>query len=102
MSRGKGIIVGQVCPRIRLCPTCGRMRVHHPAGLYACPVPAEVTRALRRFRAAHGTRWKAKLLGVWQAACAAVPEPDRGPLQQARNLIGPANLYKIDLGPEGV
>lgn len=99
MGRGNGIINGRRCPKIQLCPTCGEMRVHHYAktgSLYDCPVPKEVTEALRRFAAENGPRWKSKLCDHWQKACADISDMDeRCLLQQARNMIGPRRLYKI-------
>lgn len=85
----RGIIHGRTAPPIQLCPTCGRMRVHHRAGLYTCPVPPAVTEALRAFAAGHGPRWKSKLCAMWERADGS-PE-----LIQARNMIGPTRLYKI-------
>jgi hypothetical protein len=87
------------CPNIQTCPTCGVMRIHHPGNrLYDCPIPVAVTDALRRFAAANGSRWKAKLCEAWEKACAGIGDMDeRTLLQQARNSIGPRNLYKIKL-----
>jgi hypothetical protein len=97
-SRGRGIIHGRRCPKIQNCPTCGRMRVHHPEGYYVCPVPKDVTEAIDRFRKANGTRWKSILCDHWQRACADLDEPDRQLLQWARNAIGPRRLYNLRFG----
>lgn len=92
-SRGRGIIRGRKCPRIQTCPTCGQMRVWHPGNdLYNCPTPKEAIEALRRYKAANGTRWKAKLKAAWKA------KEDLGPdLEKARVAIGPHRLHKITL-----
>lgn len=91
-SRGHGIIVGRRCPKIQLCPTCGRMRIFHPeAKLYQCPVPKEVIESLREYKRANGARWKAKLRELWTRG------EDEGLLRQARNMIGPRRIDKIKL-----
>lgn len=80
------------CPRIQLCPKCGRMKIHHPRGdLYDCPVPSEVIQRLREFKQANGIRWKAKLRALWTSG------QDEGLLRQARNMIGPSRIDKIAL-----
>lgn len=94
--RTRGMIVGRQNPPIQLCPTCGRMRIHHPdARLYDCPVPREVTAALKAYALANGVRWKAKLRALWDSG------QDEGPLRQARNLIGPTRIARIRLGLAG-
>ena len=92
-SRGRGIIVGRRCPQIQLCPACGRMKVHHPPGR-ECPVPVEVTEALRQFKAEHGRTWKSCLRLLWESGQFYSTE-----IQQARNLIGPTRIEKIKLNP---
>ena len=89
-------IFGRTAPKIQLCETCGRMRCHHQMGYYKCDLPADVIDALRRFKAANGPRWRAKLRGHWERACADLAEPDRQLLQQARNVIG-GRLAKVTL-----
>lgn len=90
-SRGRGLILGRRAPMLQLCPSCGRMRVHHPDGLYVCPVPDEVTAALRAFARERGTRWKSILCQMWERSAGS------SELLQARNFIGPTRLYKITL-----
>lgn len=85
-------IYGRTAPRIQLCETCGRMRVHHARGLYSCDVPPEVTSALRSFKASNGARWKSKLRDLWESG-----QNNDELLQQARNIIGPTRLDKIKL-----
>lgn len=98
MGRGHGIIRGRKCPSIQLCPTCGEMRAWHTGGLYVCPVPAEVTSSLQRFKDSNGRRWKSILRAHWENACQDVSDiNERSLLQQARNLIGPRRLDKITL-----
>ncbi len=85
-------IRGRTAPKIQLCPTCGRMRVFHTHGYYHCPTPVEVIDALRAWRREHGSRWKSTLCDAWTRG------DDLGQwLQQARNIIGPTRLYKLDL-----
>ena len=67
------------------------MRLHHPDGYYTCPVPDEVIEQLRQFKKEHGIRWKAKLIHLWGSG------KDEGLLRQARNMIGPGRLAKIDV-----
>jgi hypothetical protein len=83
----------RVCPKIQTCPRCGQMRVHHPNGYYECPVPREVTEALRQFRDDNGRRWKSKLRELWMQGA----DADDFLLRQARNMIGPTRLDKIEL-----
>ena len=90
VQKGRGIIVGRRCPKIQLCPTCGKMRCHHTRGLYVCEVPPEVTTALKEFARTHGLRWKSALRDAWMRGDDVGSE-----LQQARNLIGPTRLGKI-------
>lgn len=84
-------IHGRTAPKIQLCPTCGRMRVFHERGLYACPVPYEVTERLREFARENGRTWKARLRHLWTVG------QDEGLLRQARNMIGPTRIGKIKL-----
>lgn len=94
VSRGNGIIRGRKAPMIQSCPTCGQMRIHHPGNnLYACPVPVEVTTALREYAKANGKRWKSKLCGLWTKGDPTLTAQ----LQMARNMIGPRRLYVINL-----
>jgi hypothetical protein len=67
------------------------MRVWHQGGLYACPVPKEVIERLREYRLANGVRWKSKLRTLWTSG------EDEGLLRQARNMIGPRRIDKIEL-----
>jgi hypothetical protein len=70
------------------------MRIHHPnadINISACPVPDEVLIAIRQFRRENGKSWKAKLSAFWLSG------KDEGALRNARNMIGPSGLYKIDL-----
>jgi ribosomal protein L37E len=84
-------IIGRTAPKSQTCPRCGKMRVHHQSGLYVCSVPASVTERLRKYRDENGKAWKSKLLALWTSG------KDEGDLRNARNMIGPSNLYKIDL-----
>jgi hypothetical protein len=81
------------CPKIQTCPTCGRMRGHHQAGLYSCPVSKEVTDTVKAFASENGPRWRSKLCDMWANGS----DSDSPDLRQARNLIGPTNLYKITI-----
>jgi ribosomal protein L37AE/L43A len=89
-SRGKGIIVGRTHPASQLCPRCGRLRAHHREGVWKCPVPREVTDALYEFKVANGARWRSKLKLLWESG------KESELLRQARNLIGPTSLHKIN------
>jgi hypothetical protein len=96
-SKGRGLIVGRTAPIHQSCPTCGRMRIHHRAGIYQCDIPAEVTKALKAFAEANGKRWKSKLLAMWEKADYPGFSHIKSELQQARNSIGPRRLYVIDV-----
>ncbi len=77
------------------CPTCGRLREDHwPPGAHDCPVPKSVIERLREFRAEHGRRWKSILCEFWFQG----RDADDHELRLARNMIGPAALYKITRG----
>ena len=91
-SRGKGIIVGRTCPKIQNCPTCGRMRVYHPEGYYKCPVRKEVIEALKAFKRKNGRFWKRDLRELWMQGAEISQE-----LQEARNVIGPSRIDRIQL-----
>jgi len=93
MTRKPSRIYGRRCPKIQLCPTCGRMRVHHgERGYYSCPVPATVIEALRAFRRANGKTWRSRLKAAWGRG------DDLGPeLRQAKEMVGPLRLYKINV-----
>ena len=68
------------------------MRVHHPNNkLYDCPVPDAVIAALKEWRRQNGKAWKSKLSSFWLSG------KDEGALRNARNMIGPSGIYKIDL-----
>lgn len=71
------------------------MRLHHPNGLDQCSVPPDVTAFLIRFAASHGVRWKATLKATWEAGTDTGPDMDR--IGQAKNLIGPQRLHKINV-----
>lgn len=90
-GRGRGIIVGRTAPMQQLCPRCGKQRVHHVAGLYACPVPANVYAAVKAFALANGKQWRSKLLKLWEDG------GETEELRAARNMIGPSRLYKISV-----
>lgn len=83
------------CPKIQKCPTCGRMRVHHPGNrLYDCPVPKAVTLALGEYARTHGRNWRAWLVKDWNhPGYFARLNPE---LQSAKTLVGPHRLRKID------
>lgn len=92
MGRGNGIIRGRRAPMIQTCPTCGHMRIHHPgAKLYECPTPKPVIESLKAFAKANGKRWKSILCQMWERGEGTTE------LIQARNMIGPKRLYKIDV-----
>jgi hypothetical protein len=72
------------------------MRVFHPnADYFKCPVPKEVTEALRQFKQIYGTRWKSILTNMWTNGTEKASGLDEGLLRQARNMIGPSRLYKV-------
>ncbi len=75
----------------RTCPKCGKLTLYHANGLYECPVPAEVTDALRAFKARRGVCWKYKLRVLWASGA------DEDLLGQARNMMGPDGIGKIKL-----
>lgn len=87
------LIRGRRAPMIQLCPTCGTMRIHHANGLYSCPVPTEVTEAVKAFARSNGSRWKSKLCDLWTSN----GDESQPLLRQARNMIGPSRIYKIAL-----
>lgn len=75
----------------KLCHRCGYplSRVYHREG---CRVTDAMLEALRGFKAENGTRWKSKLCDAWAGG------DDLGTeLQQVRNVVGPARLYKLEL-----
>ena len=87
------LIRGRRAPMLQLCPTCGVMRIHHPGSeLYKCPVRKEVTAALREYKRANGRFWKNNLRRAWE-----LNETISQELQEARNVIGPSRLEKIEL-----
>lgn len=74
------------------CYWCGK----RPAFTPQCAVTIEIRRAVKKFAAEHGRRWKSILRGHWEKACADISDPDeRTLLQLARNIIGPRQLSKI-------
>ena len=80
------------CPLIQLCPRCGEMRSNHGPDPWACPVDDGVIVALKKYRDANGSRWKARLCEEWGKGTIT----DDG-LARAKIQIGPRRLYKIDL-----
>jgi hypothetical protein len=50
-----------------------------------------VIERLREYRLANGVRWKSKLRTLWTSG------EDEGLLRQARNMIGPRRIDKIEL-----
>ncbi len=50
--------------------------------------------ALKRFAAAHGAQWKAKLAAAWPRD---IPGPDGALLRQLRNNFGPTWLNRFKL-----
>ena len=90
MARKK--ILDRRSPGAQICPKCGKKRVEHPTGLYfTCDIGDQVILALRLFRQHNGAFWRARLVATWNKG-------EDGPfLREARDKIGPARLYKIDL-----
>lgn len=78
-----------------ICPYCGgEIKDNHKDGSPAnCPVPAAVTERLVRWKAENKTAWRAKLCRAWTNR----EDESDALLRQARNLIGPTNLYRIKL-----
>ena len=56
-------------------------------------IPADVLSRLRDFRQQHGPQWRSKLRLVWLAG----RDGNDHLLRQARNLIGPSGLDRINL-----
>lgn len=56
-------------------------------------IPWDVLAELHKFRAINGRCWKSRLCLLWEQG----RDVDNPLLRQARNMLGPSGLYKIDL-----
>jgi hypothetical protein len=82
-------------PMIQLCPRCGKVRASHVPNPWQCDVDDAVLDALRKFKAANGRTWKAKLCAEW-ADARAMRDMEDG-LARAKTMIGPGCLGKVVL-----
>jgi hypothetical protein len=79
------------------CIWCGNHRQVTRCGSVCQKVSPSVRSALMRFAREYGRTWRSVLKKSWESACADVADPAwRALLQEARNVIGPRRLHKVE------